>query len=105
MHQNTDRSDKRHRNRKVYRVDYFKTYRYERFQITLDGPKEQHDKVKFQNNCPSAFTHVLNNIEYILFIWERSQTKRVFLLKVFCCFFVFLQESCAIVQESILLLL
>lgn len=42
------------------------TLGFKRFQITLDGPKEQHDKVKFQNNCPSAFTHVLNNIEYIL---------------------------------------
>lgn len=31
LHINTDRSDKRHRNRKVYRVDYFKTYKHERF--------------------------------------------------------------------------
>lgn len=36
------------------------------FQITLDGPKEHHDKVKFQKGCDSAFEHVLKNIDMML---------------------------------------
>lgn len=43
-----------------------KRLEFKRFHITLDGPKQVHDKVKFQNNCESAFEHVLNNIENIL---------------------------------------
>ena len=39
---------------------------FKRFQITLDGPKQEHDKVKFQHNCASTFVHVLENIENIL---------------------------------------
>jgi uncharacterized protein len=39
---------------------------FARFQITLDGPKQEHDKVKFQHNCTSTFEHVLCNIENIL---------------------------------------
>lgn len=39
---------------------------FKRFHITLDGPKMEHDKVKFQNNCNSAFEHVLTNINNIL---------------------------------------
>jgi len=39
---------------------------FSRFQITLDGPKQEHDKVKFQHNCASTFVHVLDNIETIL---------------------------------------
>lgn len=39
---------------------------FTRFQITLDGPKQEHDKVKFQHNCASTFVHVLGNIENIL---------------------------------------
>lgn len=39
---------------------------FTRFQITLDGPKLEHDKVKFQHNCASAFVQVLENIENIL---------------------------------------
>lgn len=39
---------------------------FTRFQITLDGPKEEHDKVKYQYNCESTFTHVLGNIENML---------------------------------------
>ena len=39
---------------------------FTRFQITLDGPKQEHDKVKYQTNCESTFIHVLNNIEHIL---------------------------------------
>ncbi len=36
------------------------------FQITLDGDREHHDKVKFTKNCASAFEHVLTNINNIL---------------------------------------
>ena len=36
------------------------------FQITIDGIKEKHDKVKFQEGCISAFDHVLNNINQML---------------------------------------
>ncbi len=48
---------------------------FDHFQITLDGVQELHDKVKFQNNCASAFEHVLRNINAAL-----NQTKN---LKVF----------------------
>lgn len=36
------------------------------FQITLDGNKEFHDKVKFQKGCDSTFMHVLSNINNLL---------------------------------------
>lgn len=36
------------------------------FQITLDGDREHHDKVKFTKNCTSAFKHVLTNINSML---------------------------------------
>lgn len=47
-------------------VNELKKIRFRRFQVTLDGPKIEHDKVKYQKNCISAFDHVLSNIEYIL---------------------------------------
>lgn len=40
--------------------------KFNHFQITLDGEKEFHDKVKFQKGCQSAFDHVLNNINTCL---------------------------------------
>lgn len=36
------------------------------YQITLDGPKECHDKVKFQKGLISAFDRALHNINHIL---------------------------------------
>lgn len=36
------------------------------FQITLDGNKEFHDKVKFSHGLVSAFQHVLKNINRLL---------------------------------------
>lgn len=48
------------------KVHDIKRLGFTRFQITLDGPKTEHDKVKFQQNCASTFVHVLNNIENIL---------------------------------------
>lgn len=39
---------------------------FRHFQITLDGEQKEHDKVKFQNGCDSAFKHVLKNIYYLL---------------------------------------
>ncbi len=36
------------------------------FQITIDGIKDKHDKVKFQKGCSSAFDFVLNNINEML---------------------------------------
>lgn len=36
------------------------------FQITLDGDKKNHDKVKFVNGCDSAFERVLDNINSLL---------------------------------------
>ena len=47
-------------------VGQLKELQFSKFQITLDGPKADHDKVKFQNNCESAFEHVLKNIENML---------------------------------------
>lgn len=40
--------------------------KFSQFQITLDGEKEFHDRVKFMRGCPSAFEHVLNNINDML---------------------------------------
>lgn len=42
------------------------TLNFKRFQITLDGNREFHDKVKYQKGCASAFEHVLTNINNIL---------------------------------------
>jgi uncharacterized protein len=36
------------------------------FQITIDGCKENHDKVKSCNGCDSSFEHVLNNINKMM---------------------------------------
>lgn len=36
------------------------------FQITLDGSKDFHDKVKYQEGCVSTFQHVLKNVDGIL---------------------------------------
>lgn len=40
--------------------------RFSQFQITIDGDKQFHDKVKFVHGCPSTFEHVLRNIDDIL---------------------------------------
>ena len=40
--------------------------KFSHFQITLDGEKTFHDKVKFQKGCQSAFDNVLNNINTCL---------------------------------------
>ena len=39
---------------------------FKQFQITLDGNREFHDKVKFTKSCDSTFVHVLKNIDSIL---------------------------------------
>lgn len=39
---------------------------FRQFQITLDGDKHSHDKVKFVKGCNSTFEHVLSNIDNIL---------------------------------------
>ena len=43
------------------------------FQITLDGNKDFHDKVKFQKGCESTFNHVLDNINHMMTICDRIQ--------------------------------
>ena len=48
------------------KIDLIKKLRFSRFQITLDGPREEHNKVKFQPNCDSAFDHTLKNIREII---------------------------------------
>ncbi len=40
--------------------------RFKQFQITIDGEKANHDKVKFMKGCPSAFEHTLENINRIV---------------------------------------
>lgn len=47
-------------------VEELKRLQFKRFHVTLDGPQELHDKVKFQQGCPSAFQRTLLNIEHIL---------------------------------------
>lgn len=49
---------------------------FTQFQITLDGEKSFHDKVKYMNGCPSAFDHVLANINGLL---SKCDKARVFL--------------------------
>lgn len=47
-------------------IEDLKKLNFKIFQITLDGCKEEHDKVKFQKNCTSAFVHVLTNINTLI---------------------------------------
>ena len=48
------------------KIKDLKRLKFSGFQITLDGDKGNHDKVKFQNGCDSAFVHTLGNIDKIL---------------------------------------
>lgn len=41
-------------------------YNFNHFQITLDGNRENHDKVKFQKGCDSAFDRALKHIVEML---------------------------------------
>ena len=50
--------------------------KFKQFQITLDGEKDFHDKVKFMKGCTSAFEHVLKNINNML---AQNHDVRVFL--------------------------
>lgn len=47
-------------------LDILKKLHFTQFQITLDGDKRFHDKVKYQGGCASTFDHVLQNINRIL---------------------------------------
>lgn len=40
--------------------------KFTQFQVTLDGEKEFHDRVKFMKGCSSAFEHVLRNLNTML---------------------------------------
>ncbi|MGM9846887.1 MAG: radical SAM protein [Muribaculaceae bacterium] len=44
----------------------FEYLRFKQFQITLDGDRSNHDKVKYIAGCESAFDKVLSNINNIL---------------------------------------
>lgn len=48
------------------KIPFLNKYNFVRFQITLDGVKESHDKVKFQKGLNSAFDRVLTNINTML---------------------------------------
>ena len=51
---------------------------FKQFQITLDGDRNNHNKIKYQDKCDSTYDHVLNNIRSIL-----SQTDDIrFLLRI-----------------------
>ena len=47
-------------------LNILKELHFSQFQITLDGDKSFHDKVKYQEGCVSAFDHVLTNINRII---------------------------------------
>ncbi|MDE6269345.1 MAG: radical SAM protein, partial [Muribaculaceae bacterium] len=47
-------------------IPQLKELKFVQFQITLDGEKQFHDKVKFTKGCESTFEHVLRNINDIL---------------------------------------
>ncbi len=53
-----------HINKEAVRV--MKKVGVEQVQITLDGLKDTHNKVKFTHGCDDAFTTVLDNIELLL---------------------------------------
>ncbi|MBD5176685.1 MAG: radical SAM protein [Bacteroidales bacterium] len=48
------------------KLEKLKELNFNNFQITLDGNKENHDKVKFMNNLDSSFDHALRNINQLL---------------------------------------
>lgn len=47
-------------------VELFKRIGIARIQVTLDGLKETHNKIKFTAGCDDAFTRVVNNVELVL---------------------------------------
>lgn len=47
-------------------VEIFKRIGITRIQVTLDGLKETHNKVKFTPGCDDVFTKVINNVELLL---------------------------------------
>lgn len=47
-------------------ISKFESINFRRFQITIDGLKELHDRVKFIDGCPSAFDHSLAAINGII---------------------------------------
>lgn len=50
------------------KFDKLKDLNFGNFQITLDGNKENHDKVKFMKSLDSSFDHVLRNINQLLHV-------------------------------------
>lgn len=51
----------------------FERLKFDFFQITLDGPKESHDKVKFQPGLDSAFERALTHINNILHQYDQAR--------------------------------
>lgn len=47
-------------------VEAFKRIGIKRIQVTLDGLKDTHNKVKFTSGCDDAFTKVIDNVELVL---------------------------------------
>lgn len=47
-------------------VEVFKRIGIKRIQVTLDGLKDTHNKVKFTSGCDDAFTKVIDNVELVL---------------------------------------
>lgn len=46
-------------------IECLKSIKVSQIQITLDGLKESHNKIKFVDGCDDVFTKVLNNIELL----------------------------------------
>jgi len=46
-------------------VDTLRTGHINDIQITIDGDKENHNKVKFTNQCNDTFSRIIDNIDYI----------------------------------------
>lgn len=47
-------------------IEIFKRIGIARIQVTLDGLKETHNKVKYTKGCDDAFTKVINNVEMVM---------------------------------------
>lgn len=46
-------------------VDTLRAAKISEIQITIDGYKENHNKVKFTNQCQDTFTRIIDNVDYI----------------------------------------
>ena len=47
-------------------IEFLKEMKLRHIQITLDGLKENHNKVKYTSNCADTFTRTIKNIDLLV---------------------------------------